>query len=310
VVVAPVAQRRGAQRRLDVFESNGPVAGERAGDLEAREHLASVAARTIEEQLDASSSASAPSASRPRRTSVSIAARSSGSSRKSVDRLRSGAFTSKNGFSVVAPISVSVPSSTAGSRASCCDLENRWISSRNRIVPWSALAEALPGTLDRLADVLDAGGHRGQLLERPVGRSATASASVVLPVPAVPTAAPRSAGRSRPAPQRLAGTDQMVLADDVVDRTRSEPSGQGWRRARERRCSKRSAATAKRSSLSRPRTTSNRHRVGHTRRYDAAELDHVLDSQSARPIASRRTRRRRVRAHVVVGHAEDVPALA
>ena len=60
----------------------------------------------------------------------------SDSSRKMVDRLISGAFTSKNGFSVVAPIRVMIPASTAGSRASCWLLLKRWTSSRNRMVPW------------------------------------------------------------------------------------------------------------------------------------------------------------------------------
>ena len=41
----------------------------------------------------------------------------SGSNRNNVLRLRKGGLTSKNGFSVVAPMSVSVPSSTAGSLA-------------------------------------------------------------------------------------------------------------------------------------------------------------------------------------------------
>src|SRR5919197_1569483 len=43
-------------------------------------------------------------------------------------------MTSKYGFSVVAPISVTSPSSTAGSSASCCALLKRWISSRKKIV--------------------------------------------------------------------------------------------------------------------------------------------------------------------------------
>ncbi len=43
-------------------------------------------------------------------------------------------MTSKYGFSVVAPISVTRPSSTAGSRASCWALLKRWISSRKNIV--------------------------------------------------------------------------------------------------------------------------------------------------------------------------------
>ena len=43
-------------------------------------------------------------------------------------------MTSKYGFSVVAPISVTSPSSTACSTESCCALLNRWISSMKRIV--------------------------------------------------------------------------------------------------------------------------------------------------------------------------------
>ena len=49
-------------------------------------------------------------------------------------RDRSGEMTSKDGFSVVAPISVMRPLSTWGRKASCWALLNRWISSTKRIV--------------------------------------------------------------------------------------------------------------------------------------------------------------------------------
>src|SRR3954452_24670849 len=49
-------------------------------------------------------------------------------------RDRSAEFTSKYGFSVVAPTRITVPSSTAGSSVSCCALLKRWISSRKKIV--------------------------------------------------------------------------------------------------------------------------------------------------------------------------------
>ena len=49
-------------------------------------------------------------------------------------RESSAELTSKYGFSVVAPIIMTVRFSTACSRASCCDLEKRWISSMNRMV--------------------------------------------------------------------------------------------------------------------------------------------------------------------------------
>ncbi len=58
----------------------------------------------------------------------------SGSSVYTLVRESRGEITSKDGFSVVAPMSLTVPSSTWGRSASCCDLENRCISSRKRIV--------------------------------------------------------------------------------------------------------------------------------------------------------------------------------
>ena len=54
-------------------------------------------------------------------------------------------MTSKLGFSVVAPIKVTCPRSTAESSESCCDLEKRWISSINRIglAAWKRLAPSV-----------------------------------------------------------------------------------------------------------------------------------------------------------------------
>ena len=49
-------------------------------------------------------------------------------------RLTSGLITSKYGFSVVAPIRITVPASTHGSSASCCALFQRCTSSTNRMV--------------------------------------------------------------------------------------------------------------------------------------------------------------------------------
>lgn len=49
-------------------------------------------------------------------------------------RERSALMTVKLGFSVVAPISVIIPFSTHGRSTSCCDLDQRCISSRKSIV--------------------------------------------------------------------------------------------------------------------------------------------------------------------------------
>ncbi len=43
-------------------------------------------------------------------------------------------MTENDGFSVVAATRMTQPFSTPGSRASCCALVNRWISSRNSTV--------------------------------------------------------------------------------------------------------------------------------------------------------------------------------
>ena len=82
----------------------------------------------------------------------------SGSSLKTRARLRSGATTSKDGFSVVAPIRVIVPSSTACSTASCWALLKRWISSMKSIVrarPSRRPASAAAMTLRRSATPLE-----------------------------------------------------------------------------------------------------------------------------------------------------------
>ncbi len=50
------------------------------------------------------------------------------------ERERSGEITSKEGFSVVAPIKVIKPDSTWGRKASCWALLKRWISSTKRTV--------------------------------------------------------------------------------------------------------------------------------------------------------------------------------
>ena len=92
-------------------------------------------------------------------------ASSSGLSWKTRLRESSGALTSKKGFSVVAPIRMTVPSSTCGSSASCCALLKRWISSTRRIVRWFATWRRRCALGDDLADVGDARHHRVDRLE-------------------------------------------------------------------------------------------------------------------------------------------------
>ena len=117
---------------------------------------------------------------------ISTSCGSSASSRNSVAREMRGELTSKNGFSVVAPMRMSVPSSTPGRRASCCDLLKRWISSRNSTVRRSSSSSR------RLAV---ASTSRTSLTPADVAEScsnaaavslATSRARVVFPVPGGP----------------------------------------------------------------------------------------------------------------------------
>ena len=76
---------------------------------------------------------SSTSAVRARCSRLSKSSCSSGFSTNVWQRESSGRITSNEGFSVVAPISVTIPRSTAPSSESCCDLLKRCISSMNRI---------------------------------------------------------------------------------------------------------------------------------------------------------------------------------
>ena len=95
-------------------------------------------------------------------------------------------MTSKYGFSVVAPISVTSPSSTAGRSASCWALLKRWISSRKRIVRWpdppsrSRARASTSRTSFTVAETAESSSKAAPVV------SATMRASVVLPVPGGP----------------------------------------------------------------------------------------------------------------------------
>jgi hypothetical protein len=108
----------------------------------------------------------------------------SGSSCRRMQRESSGVTSEKYGFSVVAPISVTVPSSTAGSRTSCCAFDHRWTSSTNSTVrnrPPLACSITLraSATPEETAESCTSWAPTA---------SASRYASVVLPVPAGPTA--------------------------------------------------------------------------------------------------------------------------
>ena len=105
----------------------------------------------------------------------------------------------KNGFSVVAPINVSSPASTEGSRASCCARLNRWTSSRNRTVPRPCSAQQ---PCERRPTVSRTSFTPAETADRPTKARLVAPAirraSVVFPVPRRPPQHRRSSsGRLR-----------------------------------------------------------------------------------------------------------------
>ena len=133
-----------------------------------------------------SSAISTSSSSAPRRTICDSSSSESATSSITVQRESSAELTSKYGFSVVAPISVTSPSSTACSTESCCALLKRWISSMKRIVrcpfpPRRSRARAMTArTSSTRAETAESSSKTAPV------RSATILAIVVLPVPGGP----------------------------------------------------------------------------------------------------------------------------
>ena len=123
---------------------------------------------------------------RARLSSVSRSSVASGSSTNTRVRESSAPLISKLGFSVVAPIRVSVPSSDGGRRLSCCALFNRWISSMKRMVP-EPPESSRPRAVATISRIL--GTPSDTALKGTNARAlvvATSRASVVFPVPGGP----------------------------------------------------------------------------------------------------------------------------
>ncbi len=120
-----------------------------------------------------------------RRSRISTSAALSACSSITCARDSSAELTSKYGFSVVAPISVTRPSSTAGSSASCWALLKRWISSRKKIVARPPLRRTSARSITARTSALPA----AVALSSSNAASAlvaTIRASVVLPDPGGP----------------------------------------------------------------------------------------------------------------------------
>ena len=129
---------------------------------------------------------------------------------------------------MVAPIRVTSPSSTAGSSASCWALLKRWISSRKKIVGWPLPAPALGRALDHLADLSAPGVDRRLLLEGTVGGVGDDPRQRRLAGARRPVEdhRVRLAGLDR-RPQARSGAEQVLLADQLVERARAHPHREG-----------------------------------------------------------------------------------
>ena len=139
-----------------------------------------------------------------------------------------GAFTSKKGFSVVAPTSTTRPSSTAGSSTSCWALLKRWTSSMNRIVPWPCSPRRRRASSMAAADLLHPRRGRRQRHEGLGGGAGQQAGERGLPGAGRPPQDDRAQPvRLDEGPQRRAGRDQVLLAR----RPRRASSAAGGRRA-------------------------------------------------------------------------------
>ncbi len=137
------------------------------------------------------------------------------------------AFSAKDGFSVVAPTSVTVPSSTIGRKPSCWARLKRWISSTNSSVPLAAALPARAPPRRRLA---------ARRRRRSPPRAAEAQPRRFAPAAARwwscrRPAGPRGSAR-RACPPRASGrccacsAQQVVLADHLGQRGGAQAIGQ------------------------------------------------------------------------------------
>ncbi len=151
----------------------------------------------------------------------------SGCSTNTLERESSAAFTSNEGFSVVAPIRTMSPASTRGRNASCCALLKRWISSTNTMVRRPvrrrrSCAAAITSRISLMPDSTALNGTKDACV-----RSAMSRASVVLPVPwrAPEQERLQDVVLDRQAKRRAGGEDR-ILPDDLVQRPRAHAFGQ------------------------------------------------------------------------------------
>ena len=245
-----------ASASVDVRPGGRAARGQRDRDLERGEHLAAVAARAVDQVVERRpASAVAPSASRPRSASVRQRRRGRAARAGTAStRLRSGGLTSKNGFSVVAPISASRPSSTLGQQRVLLGLVEPvdLVEEQDRAL--ALLAQPVPGALDHLPHVLHRGADTAESGSKAllvvVGDRAGPAWSC--PCPAGPRGSPTTAGRPRSAPA-AAGPGRAGAPG-----RRSSSRVRGRSRAASGDCRRRRSSTAALNRSSDPRSAAER----------------------------------------------------
>ncbi len=143
------------------------------------------------------------------------------------ERLRSGELMAKNGFWVVAPMRMTMPLSTSGSSTSCWARLKRCSSSTKRSVRVSErrLRSAARAMTARTSATLLAVALRGSKTAR-VRRAMTwASAGLARAGRAVEDERGEPVGLEH-APQQLALAEEVLLADELLQRARPHAGGQ------------------------------------------------------------------------------------
>ena len=169
-----------------------------------------------------------PIARSARAISAASAGWSSRLSTRTWQRDSSAPVSAKDGFSVVAPIRVTVPSSTWASSPSCWARLKRWISSMNRSVVWPVRRRALRLLVD-LAQVGHPGHHRRELHQRLAEAPGEQAGERGLAGAGRPPQDDRAELAAREhAPERRVRAEQMVLADQLVEVCGRSRSASGW----------------------------------------------------------------------------------
>ena len=154
---------------------------------------------------------------------------SSDSGCRASTRLRqsSGLTTEKNGFSVVAAIRLTIRSSTARQQGVLLGLGEAVHLVDEQHGAAAGVGELALGGGDDRPDLLDAGVERGQLDELPLGgqRDDVRERRLAGAGRAVEDQRHRLVGLDQPA-QRRPRAEQVLLADDLVERPRPHPDGE------------------------------------------------------------------------------------